>query len=330
MPRIHDNYLRCVVYLYPSIDDAENGRAIGGTGFVVSVKEPGGVMPGLYVVTNRHVIEGGHTVIRSNTTGDAIQCLETDETNWMFHPAGDDLAVFPFFYDPRVTPLIHIPSATFLTRALIERWNIGPGDDVFTVGRFVSQEGRQSNLPTVRFGNIAQMPWEPIRDYRQSGLYDQESFLVEARSLPGYSGAPVFVHIPPASIRSGVEGWERPENILSAHGPWLLGVNWAHMNEFTPTVDRDGRPLDFKVRSNSGMMAVVPAWKLEELLNMPELKRTREMTDQAMRDRDGPPAATPTLVDEFAEGEERFRRTVGNLLKTPPAPTNNESSEPSA
>lgn len=338
LPRISDRYLQCVAYLYPSVSDAEAGRAIGGTAFIVSKLEPNGVVPGLYVVTNRHVIEGGHTVIRGNKADGGVDFLETDERQWIFHPSGDDLAIHPILYDPRVHPFVHIGSQHFLTHGLIERYSIGPGDDVFTVGRFVSQEGRQRNLPTVRFGNIAQMPGEPVRDYRPSGPFDQESFLVEARSLGGYSGAPVFVQILPASIRPGVETWEQPHNILCAHGPWLLGVNWAHMNDFVPTVDHSGRTLDFKVRSNSGMMAVVPAWKLEEMLNMPDVKRSREMVDQAIRERDGPPAATPTAVDESPEAEERFRRTVGNLLKTPPAPKKTKpggagsegSSEPSA
>jgi hypothetical protein len=49
-------------------------------------------------------------------------------------------------------------------------------------------EGRQKNSPTARFGNIAQMPNEPVIIKR----FEQECFLVEARSIGGYSGSPVF------------------------------------------------------------------------------------------------------------------------------------------
>lgn len=53
---------------------------------------------------------------------------------------------------------------------------------MFFLGRFVTHDGKQRNLPTVRFGNLATMPWEPVLTER--GLR-QESFLVEARSLSG-------------------------------------------------------------------------------------------------------------------------------------------------
>ena len=56
--------------------------------------------------------------------------------------------------------------------------------------------------------------------------FPQESFLVEVRSIGGYSGSPVFVFIPPASPREGVKDWV-PHGILRSHGPWLLGLTGA-------------------------------------------------------------------------------------------------------
>ena len=61
------------------------------------------------------------------------------------------------------------------------------------VGRFVSHEGKQQNSPAVRFGNIAMMQKEKIIDERGVA---QESFLVEIRSLPGYSGSAVLIYSP--------------------------------------------------------------------------------------------------------------------------------------
>jgi len=53
------------------------------------------------------------------------------------------------------------------------------------MGRFVNAEGRLRNVPTLRFGTIAQIPIEKVDG--------QVSFLVEARSIPGFSGTPVVI-----------------------------------------------------------------------------------------------------------------------------------------
>jgi hypothetical protein len=60
VPRIPDQLLDSVIYLYRCRQDAESGERTGGTGFLVS--EPATV-PGapatLYAVTNSHVIREG-------------------------------------------------------------------------------------------------------------------------------------------------------------------------------------------------------------------------------------------------------------------------------
>ena len=153
---------------------------------------------------------------------------------------------------------------------LLQRLDVGPGDEVFFVGRFVTHEGRTRNLPTARFGNIAMLPHEPVRN-PESGI-DQESFLVEARSVSGYSGSPVFVYIPPMALRP-------PQRILSnsSHGPFLLGVDWGHLGGKDLVRDRSGRPAEegFHILQNAAMMTVVPAWRLQELLDTEEEVESR-------------------------------------------------------
>jgi hypothetical protein len=178
----------------------------------------------------------------------------------------------------------------------LKEYQIGPGDEVFTVGRFINHEGRQQNLPTARFGNIAQLPWEPVM---QDTGHKQESFLVEARSIGGYSGAPVFVQIPAASARPEMPN--RIEQILQHHGPWLLGVDWGHINDWQPVVSPSGAPINrdpaaMRVRMNTGIMAVVPAWKLADLLNTGVLAAERQaVIDQVLEyERNNPePAPNP-------------------------------------
>lgn len=274
VPRIPDEVLHCVIYLYPSIADAENGRALGGSGFLTSV--PNEQTLGLsfhYFVTNRHIIDQGSTVVRINRRGGGFECIDATERDWTISPYGDDLAVCAITFGDAISrfEIRAIPRNMFVTEDIIKQHEIGPGDDTWMAGRFVSHEGRGRNLPSVRFGNIAQMPWEPIRHHWGNKETEQESFLVEARSIPGYSGSPVFVHIPALSNRPS-----SPNLIAHEIGTWLLGIDWAHMNDFMAAVDDRGNQLGFKVRSNSGMMAVVPAWKLARLLDSTSVKGKRD------------------------------------------------------
>jgi hypothetical protein len=162
------------------------------------------------------------------------------------------------------------------------------------------------------------MPIEPIDE--------QESFLVEARSIGGYSGSPVFIYIPILSYRENVEDWyapittrdpitgyERLNESLAAfagkdwghfksHGPWLLGVDWGHINDWQPVcgaagtpIDRGGPPWKTQVRMNTGIMTVVPAWKLIEMVDAGSIADQRKQIVENIRkhQESNPPPVTP-------------------------------------
>lgn len=316
MPRIKDAYLDCVVYLYPSEVDADDGTKIGGSGFLVGVptKELRQDAFFLYAVTNKHIADKYRTV-RMNTRDGQKFILPTTRFSWVDHPDGDDISACLVYFDPKEIRFNHVHRDMFLSKDIISRFNIGPGDDCFMVGRFVNHEGRQQNLPTVRFGNIGQMPWEPIR---QDDGFEQESFLVECRSIGGYSGSPIFVHIPIFSEREGVENWYPHPFIiqrnvpthdarvsfgsLKAHGPWLLGVDWGHLNQWEPVRDEFERPVNrgsgkTQVRLNTGMAGVVPAWKLAELLDTPQLTDYRSATELQLKEAEPKEPLSPATMD---------------------------------
>src|SRR5271170_5484166 len=73
---------------------------------------------------------------------------------------------------------------------------IGPGEDVFMVGRFIDHDGKDANIPSVRFGNISTLP-QPIE--QPSGSTNNKSFILDLHSRTGYSGSPVFVYRTPGS-----------------------------------------------------------------------------------------------------------------------------------
>ena len=180
----------------------------------------------------------------------------------------------------------HISIEMFITPEVISHYRIGPGDEVFMVGRFVNHEGKQRNLPTARFGNISMMTDEPIR--HPSGIM-QESFVVEARSLSGYSGSPAFVWIPGSDWRT------RQLALTLTLGPWLLGVDWGHILDWQKVYEPDKKTRasgDWVVKKNTGMAGIVPAWRLAQLLDSEELKADRQKKDQeAMKKKQESPMA---------------------------------------
>ena len=71
-------------------------------------------------------------------------------------------------------------------------------DDLcYTVGLWRVLEGKERNLPIVHTGHLARLAGEeriPIKDPRQpDGVVLAHGYLVEAQTLSGLSGAPVFI-----------------------------------------------------------------------------------------------------------------------------------------
>ena len=262
MPRIDNRFLDAVVYLYPSQDDARDGREAGGTGFIAAVETPPGADRGqLYVVTNSHVVrEGQSPIVRVNFAAGRSDIIPLELDQWEHHPDGDDVAAaaIGLLEEHRFAS---VPLSMFLTQELMAQHNLGLGDECFFAGRLVGRDGIEANFPTLRFGSLARLPVEPVRHPRGFG---QESFLVEARSLSGYSGSPVFVY------QSAVITAEDTRYRAWDNSPvYLLGVDWSHLGIHRPVLEADKRtrsPGTHWVELNAGMMGVVPAWKVAELL----------------------------------------------------------------
>jgi hypothetical protein len=296
VPRIPNNALECVVYLYPSEAAAEDGEQIGGTGFLIGIPVPN-VQPATHylicVVTNAHVIDGGSMVARVNTTAGSMTTIALDGAEWLRHPEGDDIAVCPIGMDVRFHKFKFIHPNMFLSQGIMGMLDIGPGDDVFVVGRFINREGRQKNIPSVRFGNIAQMPGDPLILDRGKG---QECFLIEGRSIPGFSGAPVFIQIVPEAPEfpdypADLKQYEpkpstgRPKMDFKA-GPFLMGIDFCHVfNKDQVVSDETGKPVNnnWHVRSNTGMMGVIPTWRIVDVINSPKMKQLRDRFEEEVK-----------------------------------------------
>jgi hypothetical protein len=299
MPKLPPRFTNCAVYIYGSVQDANDGEG-GACGFVVMFRSryEGRWFPHHYVVTNAHVIEraGSTPTLRINISDGKTEILRTSQDDWVAHPDGDDLSVFPISLHAS-HKIIPVAVEDFVSQDKLPFW-IGIGTETLMVGRFMSHDGKQRNTPAVRYGNIAMMPEEPIE--LPSGI-KQECFLVEMRSIPGASGSAVF------ALYSLVQFFEHsPFGTPKVEPPrnWvmLLGVDFCHLNTQERVRASDGSPTPEKyfVRSNAGMAGVIPAWRLRRLLEESEkLVKTRAENDKKYKQEyDARDKLTPDSSDD--------------------------------
>jgi hypothetical protein len=197
MPRIEQRYLDCAIYLYASEASAKAGENFGGSGCLVSIRgrtvwDESSFHYGrytkvkffypdhTYAVTNNHVARRGFPVIRLNTIDGETDVLNLHHGDWIPHPEGDDLAVAPIDL-PDDIHSVPIQTSMFASKEDIGR--VGAGDDTFMIGRFISHASKQRNTPSLRFGNIAMLPFEKVKLGRDANYHEQEAFLVETRSI---------------------------------------------------------------------------------------------------------------------------------------------------
>jgi hypothetical protein len=304
MPRIADAFIDNAVYIYSTREDAELGKGFGGSGFLVHVPfRATKDMQQTYVVTNRHVIFGTPTpVIRMNRIDGSATGHLTKQEDWTLHPDGDDIAVLPIPMNRNEVRCMSVGPDRFVTEQLIVDEDIGIGDDTIMIGRFIGHDGRQRNTPAVRFGNIAMMPHERIK---ATNGFEQESFLVELRSMPGYSGSAVYIYSPYAmndmsTRRNGQSmatlsdynlfGPNAQQHInlmdmkTAPKGPYLLGIDWCHLNNVAGVRNRADQPHSegLFVRENAGMAGVVPAWKIADVLKGETLTASRHALEDRL------------------------------------------------
>jgi hypothetical protein len=90
---------------------------------------------------------------------------------------------------------------------------------------------------------------------------------------------------------------------------WLLGIDWGHLPVWDDVFDGSRRVG--RMRVSSGMAAVVPAWKLNDLLNSEGIKMAREKAEEQLSERDeGAAIVDVSRPDEFAKFEDLTRKLV--------------------
>jgi len=283
MPRIPNNILDCVFYLYRSAIEAKEGKNTGGCGFLVLYPSEGDPIMGYaYAVTCRHLIDRGYTTIRLNNEAGGTTIIETTTQEWE-QSRNNDIAAksidleegehkFRFVFGTTLRKFPGIPS--MINKEIMQEYEIGIGDEVFLVGRLLDHEGKQQNAPSARFGHIAALPSEPI--WNDDIGKHVSVILCEVKSVGGFSGSPVFVSVPSFS--------KRPHsNTIKAmsSGPWLLGIDWGHTVRKEPVRAKNGDALENGqfVRRNSGITCVAPTSEIIEVLNCENFRSDRMVRD---------------------------------------------------
>jgi hypothetical protein len=262
----------CVVFL--AAKHADGKYTLGGTGFWVNRRTS--LLPNQawsFLVTARHIIDkirklGCDTIgMRVNLKdGNAIWVdipIDSSPANrWYTHPTEEscDIAVHIIQPDYDKWNCKAFPCEAIIDVEYIKEYNLGVGDEVYSVGLFSRHAGLQKNIPIVRVGTIASMEVDDL-DIHGNGKAIG-AYLIESHSIGGLSGSPVFTNL--GTMRRAEGGNQ------FLQGGWgvssLLGVTLGHW-DFPDPLD----PFDEQKRVNTGIAIVSPATRILDILNIPHL-----------------------------------------------------------
>ena len=250
-----------------------------GTSFFVGVKDPKDEKRSYaYLVTAKHVLQNEDrkswlpkVFLRLNTLkGDAafveipINVSGNNQTVFV-HPNDStaDVAVVPFLPDQKRFEFKILPMEFLTSKQDFSDLKIVEGSEVFFTGLFSPHVGTRRNYPVVRFGRVAMITDEKVKFTD----YETDLYLVETGSFGGNSGSPVFFYL----------GSDREAGTLIVGPPVLklAGVMSGTFLDVQPVRAVETAKIDV-APSSMGIAAVVPAYKLLEILTGPELTTRRE------------------------------------------------------
>lgn len=248
-----------------------------GTGFFVGMpfgnpasnKYLALVVTALHVITN---IEGaGQTpdkiYLRVNTKDGGVEHVHIPSEQWTRPDINQQLengivdAAVCWFPGNNTTGnydyLLMPASGEIAGRELLEEEGIGIGNEVFFAGLFIRHTETRRNEPIVRAGMIAAMP-ETIET--RSG--PQHAFLIETRSIGGFSGSPVFVNA--GFWRFDDDGQLKLRSSSFNRMQYLIGVISGHW-DIGEEVQVAGGPTE-RASMNMGIAKATPMEKVLPLM----------------------------------------------------------------
>ena len=183
-----------------------------------------------------------------------IPLVQNGQQRYFLHPDSTiDLAVVPAYPDLNRYDFLFLPFGMIAPIDFIKKENITEGEEVFHIGMLPNYIGVLKNIPVVRFGRIAQLseekyPWD-------NGA--TELYLIETTISKGSIGSPLYYYTP-SSKDSG--------NVTIPAKFYLAGI-------VSGSFGNSGQ--DKLKLENNGLVGIVPAYKLSELLNIPSVSEER-------------------------------------------------------
>lgn len=260
--------------------ESPNGDAIPqGTGFFVGILDANDKNKWhSYLVTTKHVIQDQANkrflpaiCLRLNTNDGMSEIIKIPLTesgskkNIFLHADPTvDLVAIPMAPNPERHKAKILTDDYLTSKEDFEHLKIGEGSDVFFTGLFTPHIGLSRNYPIVRFGRVALISEEKIN---LGGGVLTDLILVEASAYGGNSGSPVFYYL----------GSDREPGSLIVGPPILklAGIVSGYFPDIQPIQAIESKVMQV-VTQNLGITAVVPAYKLHELLFSEELKNQRK------------------------------------------------------
>ncbi|MBI3475345.1 MAG: hypothetical protein HY010_06410 [Acidobacteria bacterium] len=288
--RVPDYVLKCVGFVGEEghRDASKVYGDLHGTGFFVSVASRDDRFIHVYFVTAKHIAEELKNVpvyFLVNHVIRGTKVLSGIGDRWWLHPTDStaDLAVTPVNMDSEAD-FMSINVRDFVTPETTRTGDVWVGDEVFVTGLFTPSPGAKKNMPLVRNGNLAMIPNDQI----QTNLGYADVYLIESRSIGGLSGSPAFVR---PTIRTHVRENEYGKDVEMLGGSAsfkLLGLMHGHW-EIEESEINNPQITHVEQRGvNLGIGIVVPAIKIIETLNRPELEKMRNEKDNILMKKNVP------------------------------------------
>jgi hypothetical protein len=264
-----------------------------GSGFVVAVPGAHGNSH-LYLVTAKHLADRMSccpAVIGFNYTDGSKALFEANNLHWYAHPTqanAVDAAVTPFApaqwdIDPATRPaglldVEPVPEHLFISAERMRTISIEVGDEITAIGVFTRFSYEDRHLPIVRTGNLAMTPAIPVP---VKNFEPMEAYVAE---IEGLSGSPIWVRSPAylsadQKVGLGDEAGQRT-SVPSSNDTDMFFLGLLHGRWEVPKEAMEGQSAQYTQAMTSGMSIIVPAYKILEVINGPELAALRLKNDQ--------------------------------------------------
>jgi hypothetical protein len=280
---VPDDIERCVAFI--AVRKTDSSYRLAGTVFFIA-RPIAFDRSFQYAVTARHVIDGirdlgcDKVYLRLNSKESGWIMVETPIQGWIPHPDPDqnvDVSVYPILLpdiaDHLCYVITHIAHQEFLKRE-----QVGMGEEVFFAGLFVHHYGLDRNVPIVRIGNIAAVPHDAVK----TKIGPMRAYLIEARSIGGISGSPVFLNMGLIRMIDGkvkfASGTRRAGNFR------LLGLIHGHFRSDKADIDlciEEDEAKEEKI--NAGIAIVVPVDQIMEVINQPRIRDAEVLVEAELQ-----------------------------------------------